>query len=460
VSADRERELGREEAQRIEQETGLLDDPVLVSYVQAVGQRLAVQSPRRDVEYRFQVMDSAEPNAFALPGGYVYVTRGLLVLVNSEDELAGVIAHEIGHVAARHSVQQISRAAPLAVMTGLGAVVTGIVSPSLGRAVGGAGTTASEVILAPYNRDQEREADRVGQDIMAAAGWDPAGLSTFLHTLGRGEELSADGRRRPSLLDSHPSTPERVATTAARARELPAAPRPPTSADRVQFLHRLDGLVVGRRASEGVFEGSRFLHPDLNVGVSFPDRWSTENSREQVGAVAPDQQAFIALEVVAQGDDPLAGARAFQVASKTPVVAAAETLKVAGLPAARASLRGRTDKTEVVALLAWIAHGGRVYQLAGVTPLGRSAGFEVVFDRVVQSFRPLSAVERAGIREDRLRLVEARGGETVSELATRTGTVWTAAMVAVANELTPGARLLPGQLVKVALSERYAAPAR
>ncbi len=227
VSAEREKELGRDEARRVEQEMGLLADPALVAYVQGVGQRLAAQSPRRDVEYRFQVVDRTEPNAFALPGGYVYVTRGLLVFVNSEDELAGVIGHEIGHVAARHSVQQISRAAPLAVVTGIGAAVTGVVSPGLGRAVGGAGAAASELILAPYSRDQEREADRVGQGLAAAAGWDPAGLPAFLKTLSREEDLSGGGPRRPSFLDSHPATPERVAATAEHARELARAPEAP-----------------------------------------------------------------------------------------------------------------------------------------------------------------------------------------------------------------------------------------
>jgi predicted Zn-dependent protease len=138
----------------------------------------------------------------------------------------------------------------------------------------------------------------------------------------------------------------------------------------------------------------------------------------------------------------------------------AEPVRVAGLPAARASLRGRTDKSEVVAYLTWIAYRGRIYQMAGVTPLAQGAGFEPVFERVVQSFRPLTAPERASIRDDRLRLAEARAGETVSALAARTGTVWTPAMVAVANGLAPEARLSPGQLVKVAISERYAAPGR
>ena len=460
VSAAREKELGREEAQRIEQEMGLLDDPAIVAYVQAVGRRLAAQSPRRDVEYRFRVVDSAEPNAFALPGGHVYVTRGLLVIVNSEDELAGVIGHEIGHVAARHSVQQISRAAPLAMVTGLGAAVTGVVSPRLGRAVGGAGAAASELILAPYSRDQEREADRVGQTLAAAAGWDPAGLPAFLRTLSHEEDLSRSGPRRPSFLDSHPATPERVAATAEYSHELVRAASSPTTPDRAAFLRRLDGLPVGERATAGVFEGSRFMHPDLDFTVRFPDRWSTENNREQVAAIPPDQQAFMTLEVVAQGDDPFIGAKAVQDASRTPVLQRTERLTVNGLPAARTRLRGRTDTREVTALLAWIAYQGRIYQIAGVTPLERSEAFGPVFDGTMQSFRPLTRAERGGIREDRLRLVEAKDGEAVSALTARSGTRWSAAMVAVVNGLAPSDRLRRGQLVKVALSEPYAAPPR
>ena len=439
---------------------GLLDDPALVAYVQAVGQRLAARSPRRDVEYRFQVVDRAEPNAFALPGGYVYVTRGLLIFVNSEDELAGVIGHEIGHVAARHSVQQISRAAPLAVVTGITATLTGVVSPGLGRAVGGAGAAASELILAPYSRDQEREADRVGQNLAAAAGWDPAGLPAFLKTLGREEDLTRGGPRRPSFLDSHPATPERVAATAEHAREVARASAAPISPDRGAFLRRLEGLPVGARAAEGVFEGQRFLHPDLDFTVRFPERWSTENNREQVAGVAPDQQAFMAVEVVAKGDDPLIGAKLVQEASRVPVVQTTERLTVNGLPAARTRLRGRTDTREVTALLAWIAYRGRVYQIAGVTPLERSEAFGPVFESTMQSFRPLTREERGSIREDRLRLVEAKEGETVSALTARSGTRWSAAMVAVVNGLAPSDRLRRGQLVKVARSEPYTAPGR
>jgi predicted Zn-dependent protease len=455
VSAEREQQLGREEAQRVEQEMGRLPEPALQAYVESVGRRLAAQSPRRDVDYRFQVVDSPEPNAFALPGGYVYVTRGLLIITSSEDELATVIGHEIGHVAARHSVQQISRAAPLAVVTGLGAALTGLVSPSLGRAVAGAGGAASQFVLAPFGRDQEREADRVGQELAAAAGWNPAALPAFLRAMGREEELERGGPRRPSFLDTHPSTPERIAATTEHARELARAPLAPITPDRAGYLRRLDGLVVGARAAHGVFQGQQFLHPDLGFTLRFPDRWPTDNDPRQVAAMAPDQKALVLLELAAEGDDPLAGARALEQALKTPVVRNTRVSRVNGLPVARTQLRGRAGDGEVAVLFAWIAYGGRVYQLAGVTPVELSGHLQPAFEELVGSFRPLRPEERATVREVRLRLVEGRAGETVGALAARAGTTWSAAMVAIANGLAPDARLAAGQLLKVAVAEPY-----
>src|SRR5205823_2494370 len=213
-------ELGEAGARRVAETMGILEDPALSAYVRAVGERLAQFSPRTDVTYTFQIVDMEEPNAFALPGGYVYVTRGLLVLVNSEDELAGVLGHEIGHVAARHSVQQVSRAAPFAILTGIAAGVTGLASPLLGHVVGGIGGLASGAVLAPFSRDQEREADRVGQQLSAAAGWDPGAMSSFLKTLEREEGLGGNRPRRFAFLATHPSTPERIANTASYARAL------------------------------------------------------------------------------------------------------------------------------------------------------------------------------------------------------------------------------------------------
>jgi predicted Zn-dependent protease len=162
VSVAEEKKLGEQEAKNVEAQIGLFDDARLTGYLEALGQRLARESPRQDVAYRFRVVDMSEPNAFALPGGYVYVSRGLLAIVNSEDELAGVVGHEIGHVAARHSVQKISKQGPVAAVFG---VMSGLTSwiPVVGGVVGGIGELTQSLIFAPYDRSQETQADQVGQ---------------------------------------------------------------------------------------------------------------------------------------------------------------------------------------------------------------------------------------------------------------------------------------------------------
>jgi predicted Zn-dependent protease len=174
ISVEQEKKIGEEEAKKIEEQMGLLDDAQFLPYLDALGQRLAKESPRQDVTHQFHVADMAEPNAFALPGGYVYVSRGLLALANSEAELAGVVGHEIGHVAARHTVQKISKQGPFAVVFGIASGLAGIVSPLAANIIGGVGDLTQGLLFSPYSRSQETEADRVGQEMAAKAGWDPA----------------------------------------------------------------------------------------------------------------------------------------------------------------------------------------------------------------------------------------------------------------------------------------------
>jgi predicted Zn-dependent protease len=455
ISESSETELGDAAARQIEGQMGIVDAPALGAYVQAVGERLAAQSPRREVTYRFSVVDRAEPNAFALPGGHVYVTRGLLALLEGEDELAGVLGHEIGHVAARHAVQRVSRAAPIGILTGVVAVAGGVVSPSLGRMVGGAGSTLNEALLAPYSRDQEREADRIGQDTAARAGWDPAGLARALATMGRVERLQRKQPERTSFLDSHPGTAERVADVQARASQVSRGSAAPIAATRDDFLRRLDGLVVGEGAAQGVFDGRLFRHPDLGFAVQFPDGWKTENGREQVAAVSSDERAAVAVTLEADGDDPMAGARALEKASKRSLPVTPTPTTINGLPAARASLAADADGGRYAIEIAWIALFGRVFQVAGLAAQAGAAAVQPRIDATIGSFRALAPGERADIRERRLRLEPARSGETATALAKRTGTPWGAELVAAVNAVEPEAPLPAGRLMKIARSERY-----
>ncbi|MGH7390219.1 MAG: M48 family metalloprotease [Candidatus Rokuibacteriota bacterium] len=451
ISAEDERRLGQEEADKVEREMGVVDDPRLTTYVEALGRRLAAKSPRADVTYTFRIVDDPEPNAFALPGGHVYVTRGLLALVNSEDELAGVIGHEIGHVAARHSVQQLSRGAPLAVLSQLGGAI-----PIVGGVVGGAGRLATAAILAPYSREQEHEADRIGMELAARGGWDPAALGRFLEVLEREQALHGKAEGRAGFLSSHPSTPDRVASVAARARELTRTAQAPLTPSREAFFGRLDGLVVGRRAADGVFDGQTFLHPDLAFVVSFPKGWQTDNGPEQVAAAAPDGAALIAVETIASGDDPLLGARALEKKSGAPIVERTQPAVVNGLRAARARVQARGERRRLGVELAWIAYRGRIFQVTGVTPLERAEALRPAFEGVVRTFRPMQPAERERILEQRLRVARTKAGETVAALVARTGSRWTAEMVAVANQLGLDNRLAANQPIKIVVAERYA----
>jgi predicted Zn-dependent protease len=448
ISHERELEIGRDESRKVEESMGLVLDPDLELWVESVGKRLAAHSPRQNLTYHFYVVDSADANAFALPGGHVYVSRGLLALVNQEDELANVLGHEIGHVAARHAVRRMTVAAPFSVLTGIPALLTGIVSPALGDTIAGAGQLAGGLVLAPYSRDQEREADRIGMQLAALAGWDPASMSSFLATLERDEQASGT-TRRTSWLDTHPATPERVRLTAQRAAELERGPRAPDSGDRAALVEKLDGLLLGDDPSQGVFVDSLFLHPDLDLALRFPEGWETYNGRAYVAAVAPDEGAFVSLHLAGEGDDPLEGARADGISEELEVEL--EELDVAGLPARRLEVE-RRGQTLVVT---WVARGGLVVRLSGASTTEGYEARRATFASFVGSLRALRQAEREQILESRLRGRRARAGETLSDLLARHASSWTPGEAAIANALDPEVSLHEGQLVKMAIPQVY-----
>jgi predicted Zn-dependent protease len=452
VTVEQEKKIGEEEAKKVEQEMGLLDDAALTGYADAIGQRLVKESPRHDLAHQFHVVDMNEPNAFALPGGYVYVTRGLLALVNTEDELAGVVGHEIGHVAARHTVQRISRQGPFALITNLVSGVTGFFVPVVGNIVGGVGNFAQSIVFSPYSRSQESQADEVGQEMAAKAGWDPVGLANFLNTLERQETLLSDGPRKPSFFDSHPATPDRVKNTTKHAKDLKTVSREPISPSRDAFLARLDGLVVGQRAANGIIKGGSYSHPDLNFFVQFPESWNVDNTPIQLASAPKDGDRAVVLSAVAEGNDPMEGARALEKAAKSSLPSKPQPTTINGLPAARTQLGDRKLTIE----LTWIAHQGKIYQIAGIAETRNFETVRPVFQAVTQSFRPLTQEERNNIREKRLRLVKAQGGETLSGLVARSHSAWKPNQVAVANGLTGSEPLLDGQMIKIAVEEPYA----
>jgi predicted Zn-dependent protease len=451
VSPREEQRLGREEAEEVERTVGLVRDPRLTGYIAAIGQRLVRAARRADIAWQWNVADEPAPNAFAVPGGWVYLTRGLLALANREDELAGVLAHEMAHVIERHSVRQASAATPLAVLFGVPSGILGMVSPTLGGIVGGTGRLVAGLTLAPYSREQEREADRIGVGLAARAGWDPGALGAFLGVMERAEALSgATTSGRQSFFATHPSTPERMGAIATVSRSESRASEAPIAATRAAFLGRIEGLVIGDNAAHGVFAGPLFLHPDLDVALQTPGGWKTANTPKAAGALAPEQAAAVLLQVVGTGGDPAAGARADGLTE--PQVAKLRRFQISGLPAADL---GATTRDRMYVDLTWIAHRGRIFRVTGVCHESDRGGYRPVFEQTAATFRPLKPEDRTRIVENRLRIRPARAGETVAEVVSRGGSTWTPSLAAIANGVSLDRKLDGGWPVKVSVTERY-----
>jgi predicted Zn-dependent protease len=455
MSEQTEQRLGDEAARQVEAQLGFVDDEELTSYVEALGKRLASYSPRQDVEYSFHVVEMEEPNAFALPGGYIYVSRGLLALANSEAELAGVLAHEIGHVAARHAAQRDTRIKVVTLLT-----LLGIAAAAAGGDGSGVGATQllGQGLIAAYSRSQESQSDRIALELTSKAGIDPAGMANFLRALDYTTRLQTGASRRAGFFDSHPSTPERLAEATTRAQVLHWTPDFSFAVSRAAFLQKLDALVVGPAAREGVFRENHFLHADLGFALRFPHGWNTFNTRAQVIAVAPSRDAIAMLELQGPGADPRAAAVEYSAVQGVSYHNAAPIL-IGSLPAFRARARMPSPAGLVDAMITWIAFDGQIYRLAAGSLSGSFPKYQGIFRSFARGFRPLRDEDRQDIGELRLRVVHALGGETLSELSERTDNGWDLNETAVFNSLFAGEPLVAGQPVKIARREIYTPPA-
>lgn len=452
MSEEQEQQIDEREARIVEEQVGLVGDPELKGYIDAIGQELASFSPRQDVDYHFNIVEMEEPNAFALPGGHIYVTRGLLAISNSEAEIANVIGHEIGHVAARHAAQRHVRATTVGLLTVLG-TVGAVLAGGGGAEVVGV-NTLGQGLLAAYGRNQEREADIIGQDLAVRAGIDPLGMSQFLRTLDKTTRLTRGFSRAPGFLDTHPATPQRVAENTTSAQTRRWKPDFEIAGSRRAYLEKLDGLAVGKPAAEGVFRGDRFLHADLGVSLRFPYGWQRANQRSRVIAASPDHSAIAVLEMQGPGQDPRLAATSY-AAQEGLRFATADSIRIGNLRAFRARAAVPTPSGSVDAEITWIAHRGQIYRLSAAARPGAFGRHEGIFRSFARSFRPIRDAELELIDELRLRVVDARAGETLAELSERTGNEWDLNMLAVANGLYLDDRLEEGFPVKVALRERY-----
>jgi predicted Zn-dependent protease len=453
---DWDRQVGAAYSRMVADEMGIVDDRALAAYVSTIGHRMADAAPDRQFEYRFHVVDDEAPNAFALPGGYVYVTRGILALTNSEDELANVLGHEIGHVEERHSARQQAAGTLPGILAMPGDAVGAVISPKLGNVLASPFRQAGAAYLASYGRDQERDADRWAQEIAARVGYDPRGMSLLLEGLEREEVLRTGEQRSPGFLDSHPPTPERAEATAKRATALTWARTAETESYPDAYLRRLNGIVIGRDPAKGVFRGRRFMHPVLNCSAEIPEGWTAAYVQWAFGAISPEQDALLVAQRPVTGTDPGAAADAFmaQLENIKSEILRSEPIRIGDLPGYGVTARLGRGRDAVDLELIWISYEERLYQLIGLTAAGQDEDLQAI-RATAQSFRPLTEAERESIPVVRLRLVEARAGESLAQLGLRSGNAWSARETSVMNGIPAGELLDGGRVVKIAVIEPF-----
>ncbi len=453
MSERQEIEAGREADTVIRNEMGAYDNQALQSYVEEVAYPLAGVSHRPELPWTFTVVDSPVVNAFALPGGFIYLTRGLMAYLNDEAELAGVIGHEIGHVTARHSVQAYSRAAGAQVGLILGQIFVPAMRPRYGQPdMAGAASQGLGVLFLKFGRDDERQADRLGAEYAAASGWHPRGVAGMLTTLGRIADTT-DRRGTPNWLATHPEPADRVSGVAGTVDSLLAdTPDPGTlRVARNDYLRQIDGLLFGDNPDQGIVRGREFLHPEMRFALAFPAGWEVQNSPEMVVAREPGQERYMLLQLaedtgrglpeIADSEMTAAGFRPVQ----------GGPTEINGLDAYLGTwAQDLRDMGPSVARVAYIRSGRLIYTVGAFVRVNDFERVEREIHASLRSFRKLTVAEADAIRPNRIAIHTVREGETWQSIAQGVGEeIVTARTLAIMNGFPANEQPLDGDVIKV-----------
>ena len=446
VSEQQEIQMGAQAHQDVLKEYAALDHPALQAYVNEVGQRLAKQSHRSGLKWHFTVVDSPDVNAFALPGGYVYITRGIMAYLNSEAELAGVVGHEIGHVTARHGVRQQSAQTA----AGLGAVLGSILVPGLGNQAGASLLqTLAQAWTAGYGREHELESDRLGAEYLAKTGYNPQAMIDVVGVLKNQELFAAEQARRDGrqprtyhgTFDTHPSNDARLRQVVGEANKYTVAnPRD----GRSDYLQKMAGVYFGDSPDQGVVRNNMLLHEKLGLAIQFPQGWRVQNRPDRVAALSPRGDALVELQQGPKHDKPL---ETLQKGLKLDAGARYDSGKLSGYPAAFAA-GAQQGKPVVVAA---VVFNGTQYLIAGM------AKDKATYDRersilraAINSFHSITPAEKQAARPHVLRVVTAQPGMTMADLARQSPLGADAeSQLRLINDLYPGGEPKPGQLLKI-----------
>jgi predicted Zn-dependent protease len=444
LSEGQEVQMGMQSDQAIVAQYGLIDHRDLATYVENIGQTMVPVSHRPDLEFHFRLLDDPVVNAFALPGGYVYITRGILAYLNSEAALAGVMGHEIGHVTARHGAQRYTEQTLIGVGLGVGAAV----NETFAKYAGLAGA-AGQLLLLKYGRDDERQSDELGVEYATKVGYDTTDMGRFFQTLDR---LTPPDGRLPSWMSTHPDPGERYPRVLELSQQWQARSSGPFSEDRERYLRQIDGIVFGTDPREGFFTDGIFHHPGMHFSFPVPAGWKGQNGKTQVVLISPEQNAGVLFQLAPEAT-AAASARDFLAQEGIePLDQENVTLPIGPAIRTLARMPGRDGQMQV-ALSTWFEFGGEVFVFHGLTTesalntlrdslLSSANGFRELTDPAILNTQPivLDIIEapRSGSFAE---IIRAHPAPEAADIDTEG--------LAILNGVRPDTPIAQGQLLKI-----------
>lgn len=412
VSEQSEIEIGAQNDRAVVAQMGIYEYPELQQYVDGIGQELAARSERAHLDWTFRVVDDPIVNAFALPGGYIYVTRGILAHLNSEAELASVIGHEIGHVTARHGANQMSKA-QLGSAASIGLTV---IAPEEMNQFGDIFNQGMGLLFMKFSRDDERQSDDLGLRYMVRANYDPRESPDVYDMLDRVSKAQSGGETVPGWLSTHPIPENRRERMNAAIAELQLDSSGTVTGEK-KYLELMDGVVYGPDPREGYFRGSLFIHPDLRFLLDFPDAWDVQNLRQAVVGKSPRGDAMITLTLAdAQHTSARQALDGFfgrpSVARVPPKMG-----QINGLTTAGSGFKGSTEQGTLEGRVGFIEYDGRIYQLIGYSTEQAWESYEGTIRAALASFDQLTDRRALNIQPQRMQIVEPRRTMSLDDFA-------------------------------------------
>jgi len=405
ISEQDEIKMGREYDPQITQMYGVYDDAKLQKYVDDLGQRMVRISHRSDLKFEIKVMDSPVVNAFAVPGGYLYITRGILAYLNSEAELAGVMGHEIGHVTARHSAQQQSKAQLAQIGMAAGSIfVEGFdqYSGLAGQAVG--------MLFLKFGRDDERQSDRLGVEYSTKVGYDAHEMAGFFNVLNA---LSGGtGGGLPDFLSTHPNPADRVVTVNKLADKEQNKYKGKTYvANRDKYLNQINGIIFGNDPQQGFVENNVFYHPGLKFQFPTPADWTVNNLPSQVQMVTKDEQAIMVFKLETSDSETQAASK-FVSDNKLTVVSQ-KSVTVHGARAQEVIATANTQQGVLQLMAYFIKKGSNVYSFMGYSAQASYASYANTFKTTMSGLKTLTDRSKLNRQPDRIRVRKVASGTTL-----------------------------------------------